>query len=265
MMRHCKFTIFLILCFVLTGCSNGKNISPATSAIQESTTTPLVVHEEETSSIEQNNSKNIEAVNDNKLNTQEEFQELLQSPDKTYTIENKKYKLKEHKGEFNVNYPFLKSTERDMTVVNSVILARVVDELYYEDAETTINIDLDYEIKYANDAFISILFTGFYNAPSAAHPNNITYTINFDLKHNKPLRLYDAVNLDDNILEKLNDAMKAQLETESVEAFQNLSDDEFFKQMYDKNEGFYIQNDKIYIRFSISIGAGYHEYIYFNI
>ena len=236
MTKYYKFMLCLILCFVLTGCGNGKN-----------------------------SSKNLKVVKDNKLNTEEELQELLQSSNKTYTIENRKYELKEHKGEFNVSYPFLKSTERDMTVANSVILARVVDELYYEDAETTINIDLDYEIKYANDAFISILFTGFFNAPAAAHPNNISFTINFDLNQNRSLSLYDIVILDDNILEKVYDAMKSQLETESVEAFHKLATDELIEQIYDKNEGFYIQNDKIYIRFSILIGAGYHEYIRFNI
>lgn len=59
--------------------------------------------------------------------------------------------------------------------------------------------------------------------------------------------------------------MKSQLEKEGVEAFQKLSVDELNNQIYDKNEGFYIQNDKIYIRFSILVGAGYHEYIRFNI
>lgn len=67
------------------------------------------------------------------------------------------------------------------------------------------------------------------------------------------------------MLEKVHGAMESQLEKEGVEAFEKLSADELNKQIYDKNEGFYIQNGKIYIRFSIPAGSGYHEYLSFII
>lgn len=265
MKKYCKFMLCLSFCFILFGCRKSNNISPTSSAIQDIPTSTLDATYEELESIEQNSFKNIKAVKDNKLNMEDGMQELLQSSNKKYTIEDMKYEQEEHKGKFNVKYPVLRSDEKDMNVVNSVILAKVVDELYYEDTETTIDIDLDYEIKHANDAFISILFTGFYNAHGAAHPNNISFTINFDLNHNRPLSLYDVIILEDNMLEKVHGAMESQLEKEGVEAFEKLSVDELNEQIYDKNEGFYIQNGKIYIRFSITAGAEYHEYISFII
>lgn len=236
---------------------------PTTSANEDLPSETLNTHNEELESVEQDSFKNVKSVEDNKLNMEDSVQDFLQASDKTYVIEDKKYEQVKHKGKFNVNYPVLKSDEKDMNVVNSVILARVVNELYYEDAETVIDIDLDYEVKEANDAFISILFNGFYSTLGAAHPNNISYTINFDLKNNRPLSLYDVAILEDDILEKVHGAMESQLEKEGVEAYEKLSVDELYKQICDKNEGFYIENGKIYIRFSISAGAGYHEYISF--
>lgn len=265
MKKYCKFMLCLILCFILMGCRNGNNISPTSSAVKDLPSITLDANDKEVEIVKQNNFQNIKAIKDNKLNVEDEVQDLLQASDRKYTIENKKFEQKEHKGKFNVSYPVLKSDAKEMYVVNSVILARVVDELYFEDDETTIDIDLDYEIKHANDAFISILFTGFYNTHGAAHPNNISFTINFDLSHNRPLSLYDVIILEDNMLEKVHGAMESQLEKEGVEAFEKLSVDELNEQIYDKNEGFYIQNRKIYIRFSITAGAEYHEYISFII
>lgn len=265
MKKYCKFILCLVLCFTLMGCSNGNNISPTSSVVQELPSTTLDGNDKEVESVEQNNLKNIKAIKDNKLKLNDGVQDFLYASDKKYTIEDKKYKQNQHKGEFNVTYPVLKSEKKNMNVVNSVILARVVNELYYEDAETTIDIDLDYEVKHANDAFISILFTGFYNTQGAAHPNNISFTINFDLNHNRPLSLYDVIIIEDNLLEKVHGAMESQNEKEGVGAFEKLSVDKLYEQIYDKNEGFYIYDGKIYIRFSITAGAGYHEYISFLI
>ncbi len=265
MKKYYKVMAFLILSFSLIGCSNSKNILPTASAMKDLPSKTEDSYDGELENVEQDMFEHVESSDDNILNLKEEALEFFQSSDRKYTIEDKKYKQGKHKGKFNVRYPVLKDTRKDMTVVNSVILARVVDELYYEDEETVIDIDLDYEIKNANDNFISILFTGFYNAHGAAHPNNISFTINFDLKKNKPLSLYDVVVLEDNMLEKAHGAMETQLEEEGVEAFEKLPVDELDKQLYDKNEGFYIENKKIYIRFSITAGSGYHEYISFDI
>ena len=265
MKKYCRVILCLILCCNLMGCSNGKNISRNSLVVQDLPSITMDGNNKEVVTIEQNNLKNIKATKDNKLKLNDGIQDLLHVSDRKYTIEDKKYKQNQHKGEFNVTYPVLKSEKKNMNVVNSVILARVVNELYYEDAETTIDIDLDYEVKHANDAFISILFTGFYNTQGAAHPNNISFTINFDLNHNRPLSLYDVIIIEDNLLEKVHGAMESQIEKEGVEAFEKLSVDKLYEQIYDKNEGFYIYDGKIYIRFSITAGAGYHDYISFLI
>lgn len=258
MKKYYKFISFLILYFTLTGCNSSKRIAPPPFPTFEG-----YITEEECS--EQDLLQIIKPSKDNTIRMQDSVQDSLHTSDRTYTIEGKKYKLNGHKGKFNVSYPVLKSDQKDMTVVNSVILARVVDELYYEDAATTIDIDLDYEVECANDAFISILFTGFYNAYHAAHPNNVSFTINFDLTKNRPLSLYDVVFLDDNILEKVHGAMISQLEPEVLAGFELLSVNESYEQIYDKYEGFYVEDGKLYIRFTIPAGAQYHEYISFTI
>lgn len=265
MKKYCKFITCLILSYTLTGCGNGNTISPASSFVESTQSLTMESNSKEEDSIEQDVLKDVAISQDNTLKLDEGIQELLHTSELKYTIEDRKYKVNQHKGDFNVSYPILKSEEKDMNVVNSVILARVVNELYYEDSNTTIDIDLNYEIKYATDAFISILFTGFYNTHGAAHPNNISFTINFDLNQNRPLRLYDMVVIEDNFLEKVHGAIKSQLDQEGLEIYERFSVNELYKQIYNTNQGFYMQDGKLYIRFSITAGSQHHEYISFNI
>lgn len=265
MKKHCRFIICVILCFSLIGCSNGKSISPTSNLAQDLPSPTSGSNDEEVDSVEGDLFKNTNSIKDNKLSVEDGVQDLLQASDRKYTIEDKKYEQDGHKGIFNVSYPVLKSENKDMNVVNSVILARVVDELPFEDAETTTNIDLDYEIEQANDAFISILFFGLCDTYGAAHPNNITFTINFDLNHNRPLSLYDVITGEDNMLEKVHGAMESQLDKGTVEAFERLLVDELLEQIWDKYEGFYIKDERIYIRFFIPVGSYFGEYISFLI
>lgn len=265
MKKNCKFISYLILTLTLTGCSNVTKTPPTSSSMQDLPSPTFDSYVTEEKCTEQDILQCIKPTKDNKISVQDIVQDLLHTSDKSYVIEDKRYKLDGHKGKFNVHYPVLKSVEKDMTVLNSVILARVVNELYYEYADTTIDIDLDYEIKHASDDLISILFTGFYNARTAAHPNNISYTINFDLKHNRPLNLYDVIIIEDNILEKVHGAMESQFDQEGVESYEQLSVQELYEQIYDKNEAFYMQDEKLYIRFSITAGSQHHEYISFTI
>lgn len=148
--------------------------------------------------------------------------------------------------------------------------------LSWNGGSPVINSGADYQeyealISTAMKQLKSLGFTGmdrgktFYNTHGAAHPNNISFTINFDLNQNKPLRLYDMVVIEDNFLEKVHGAIKSQLDQEGLEIYERFSVNELYKQIYDTNQGFYTQDGKLYIRFSITAGSQHHEYISFNI
>lgn len=259
MMKCYKLVLCLTFCFILIGCGKREKNNP--TALPEVTTK---VKDHEVKSEDEKSVKDIKA-SENKIKIKDDIKDLLQSSDKNYTIEDKNYELKDQKGKTNIKYPVLQSDEMDMNVVNSAILARVVEELQEQDTEATIDTDLDYEIEYANSSFISILFTGIYNAHHAAHPHNMSFTINFDLKHNRLLSLCDVAHLEDDLWEKVHRAMKSQFEESEVEAFMKLTEQKLIEQIKNQKEEFYIKQEDIYIRLSIPAGAGYHTYIKFPI
>ncbi len=56
-------------------------------------------------------------------------------------------------------------------------------------------IDLDYYIGYISDDFVSIFFEGMYNCKTAAHSNNILFTLNYDLKNKREVAFSEVYNI----------------------------------------------------------------------
>ena len=63
------------------------------------------------------------------------------------------------------------------------------------------SVELDYEIEVANDSFLSIYFNSFNYGIGAAHSVQTSYTINYDLKLHRELKLADLFNPNSRYLE----------------------------------------------------------------
>jgi len=71
-------------------------------------------------------------------------------------------------------------------------------------------IELDFDLRFLNDKFISILVSGS-NYLGGAHPNGVYFSINYDLLNNKPLLISDLFNPDSGYLNVLSEASASEL------------------------------------------------------
>jgi hypothetical protein len=129
----------------------------------------------------------------------------LKYSDKTYTEEN-----------MDITYPYFEGD--DCAALNETVRAALFDSNevrnFLEDEEHTAertfvfdgescversSLKLSYETPYINDGYVSIVFKGYFNILSAAHPSNIVITVNADIKTGEtidPLRELDGTDID---------------------------------------------------------------------
>ncbi|WP_315066718.1 hypothetical protein [uncultured Clostridium sp.] len=74
---------------------------------------------------------------------------------------------------------------------------------YYKDVDGDITIDIDYKIVCQESELLSIIYSGVGNVLEAAHPSNLFYTTNLDIKNKRKLRLSDIVDINDDFVNML--------------------------------------------------------------
>lgn len=258
-----KNKISIVICIVLliciTGCKKEASKNTKVSTLPNATTGTEKMNQsidEPQRFAKSGYSKN------RKLAITDRMHELLNSTDKDYTIEDKQYQAGKHSGNFDVHYPVLRSKNRDMTVVNSVILAKIANHYAYDGDTLELNTDLNYEVKTATKDYISIVFTGNeYGVESGSHVYSIHFVVNFDLRDNAIL-MKSAVltGKESDITKMVHSVMKEQLDENGFQAFQKSLAEKIEKQLEDSSEEFYIDNGKIYLLVE-AVEGGYYEFI----
>lgn len=125
-----------------------------------------------------------------KIAITDRVQHLLNSSDKTYSLKDKLFKLKNQKGKLNIHYPVLCSDEKNMTLINSSALAKLTDLYSYDGDMLKENLKLNCEVKTSKKDYISIIFYGDKSGlESDSRIYNTNFTMNFDLKHFKAVYL----------------------------------------------------------------------------
>lgn len=89
----------------------------------------------------------------------------------------------------SVTYPVFSGA--DMQAINADIYAFAKDfaELYYGQDYTDLQLELTFEVKRYDSEYLSIAFTGTGNVRTAAHPNNLFLTKNYDLQKKQAITL----------------------------------------------------------------------------
>ena len=89
----------------------------------------------------------------------------------------------------SVAYPVFSGA--DMQEINADIYAFAKDfaELYYGQDYADLQLELTFEVKRYDAEYLSIAFTGTGNVRTAAHPNNLFLTKNYDLQKKQPITL----------------------------------------------------------------------------
>lgn len=103
----------------------------------------------------------------------------------------------------DISYPQFESLS---TKVNEIIKEEALSLVNkYIDAakEGTLMAEIDYEVKYKTDKFLSVVFSGMVYVKNAAHPNFHCYSVNIDIENECRMRLSDFIELDDTFIEKI--------------------------------------------------------------
>jgi len=129
---------------------------------------------------------------------------------KTDLVETEQYKV-------DITYPELINPNNPVVAasVNGYVNSLILN--YKQDVTTAetmgggqSTIELDFDLRFLNDKFISILVSGS-NYLGGAHPNGVYFSINYDLLNNKPLLISDLFNPDSGYLNVLSEASASEL------------------------------------------------------
>jgi hypothetical protein len=86
--------------------------------------------------------------------------------------------------------------------VNTLIADRVLRNL--KDLEgQAVEYELDYQVTYSNPEVISVFFNGYMNFEQSAHPSNVFFTINIDVKNQTALSLSQLVCINEDFIKLL--------------------------------------------------------------
>lgn len=188
--------------------------------------------------------------------------------DASYKVINKKIEeTTKNKFVYSLSYPQLADAEhREVNeyikeTINSELNDVVeVDKLREKGTSVATDLNVDYEIKTKSEEFISIYFRGIYHMKNTAHPVNISFCINYDLKEKKEVCATDIVVDRERFIKQMPQWIKAYSDKDSElsSGLIHAVESHGYEQLGEKNN-FYIEDGEFYIRITMPAGAiGYH-------
>lgn len=129
----------------------------------------------------------------------------------TYFIKSNTFSNTSNHNNIVFKYPTIKGEgfEKSNKLIENYIHTFLI-EMYgpdYSDLELT----MDFTISFQNDSFISILFKGWGNVKTAAHPNEWFLSLNINLKNGNRVKLSDLYSLNDDFMNIYFEAAKKQV------------------------------------------------------
>ncbi|NFG58828.1 DUF4163 domain-containing protein [Clostridium botulinum] len=182
---------------------------------------------------------------------EEQSSKNLKEKSNEYELVSKNY----NKNNVKINYPEIKKFNDDekLKSINKYLKGcalKVLDDYVKEDPNLeAVNLNVNYDVKFKNEKYISIVYKGEVNVNGTAYPSSIFYTTNVDLESGNIIRLSDYSNVND-ILNKLKDPknIKVIAENDELAAAQkdfilNIGNDNLINMV--KNADFHEVNTKI--------------------
>ncbi|MBN1078351.1 DUF4163 domain-containing protein [Clostridium botulinum] len=182
---------------------------------------------------------------------EKESSKNLKEKSNEYELVSKNY----NKNNVKINYPEIKNFNDDekLKSINKYLkecALKVLDDYVKEDPNLeAVNLNVNYDVKFKNEKYISIVYEGEVNVNGTAYPSSIFYTTNVDLESGNIIRLSDYSNVND-ILNKLKDPknIKVIAENDELAAAQkdfilNIGNDNLINMV--KNADFHEVNTKI--------------------
>ncbi|NFN18514.1 DUF4163 domain-containing protein [Clostridium botulinum] len=185
------------------------------------------------------------------INKDKESSKNLKEKSNEYELVSKNY----NKNNVKINYPEIKkfNDDKKLKSINKYLkesALKVLDDYVKEDPNLeAVNLNVNYDVKFKNEKYISIVYNGEVNVKGTAYPSSIFYTTNVDLESGNIIRLSDYFNVND-ILNKLKDPknIKVIAENDELAAAQkdfilNIGNDNLINMV--KNADFHEVNTKI--------------------
>ncbi|NFG24816.1 DUF4163 domain-containing protein [Clostridium botulinum] len=185
------------------------------------------------------------------INKDKESSKNLKEKSNEYELVSKNY----NKNNVKINYPEIKKFNDDekLKSINKYLkesALKVLDNYVKEDPNLeVVNLNVNYDVKFKNEKYISIVYKGEVNIKGTAYPSSIFYTTNVDLESGNIIRLSDYSNVKD-ILNKLKDPknIKVIAENDELASAQkdfilNIGNDNLINMV--KNADFHEVNTKI--------------------
>ncbi|NFO33157.1 DUF4163 domain-containing protein [Clostridium botulinum] len=182
---------------------------------------------------------------------EKESSKNLKEKSNEYELVSKNY----NKNNVKINYPEIKkfNDDKKLKSINKYLkesALKVLDDYVKEDPNLeAVNLNVNYDVKFKNEKYISIVYEGEVNVNGTAYPSSIFYTTNVDLESGNIIRLSDYSNVND-ILKKLKDPknIKVIAENNELAAAQkdfilNIGNDNLINMV--KNADFHEVNTKI--------------------
>ncbi|NFL90301.1 DUF4163 domain-containing protein [Clostridium botulinum] len=140
------------------------------------------------------------------INKDKESSKNLKEKSNEYELVSKNY----NKNNVKINYPEIKkfNDDKKLKSINKYLkesALKVLDDYVKEDPNLeAVNLNVNYDVKFKNEKYISIVYEGEVNVNGTAYPSSIFYTTNVDLESDNIIRLSDYSNVNE-ILNKLKD------------------------------------------------------------
>lgn len=116
-----------------------------------------------------------------------------------YTVESNRYSYKN----INVIYPSVEGMETFDTqkVINKLLKEEALSFVtIMEESKDALNYELEYNVVFQDNDFMSIVFKGYRYMDGAPYPVDVFYSTNVDLRNAKKLVLRDMVLIDENFV-----------------------------------------------------------------
>ena len=122
------------------------------------------------------------------------------SPALSYEIESSSYS----KNNISISYPKLVNLKNDTKEkeINELIQAEAIRINDFHSLDNT-SLEVDYQITYKSDEFLSIQYSGSALSKGAAYPLNMFYTTNIDLDKEIKVKLSDLMKIDKALVQAL--------------------------------------------------------------
>ena len=280
-MKKTAITFLLVcICFAICACKKPEKTQDSVAAPTANVDTAVASKDPVTSKepvvskmtetpirpVDGNEFEALEVVDDNTLVLDSTISKILTNNTLSYKIESKPLSRENQKGELGVAYPQLIGADKNLQEVNKLIYKLVDKNVSKEDEmNPIIDSQFEYEIKKSSDELISIVFSGYNNARSAAHPENRVFTFNYDLKSNKLIELNQITTIDMDFLKKSKAALAKQVEEELFKGILETNGDldTLMDELKGDTAAFYFEGNKIYIGFTLNAAGFYTTYVSF--